>query len=355
MAIEAIKNQRTIAQIASDYEVHPNQVSQWKRQILEESPQLFTNGRTQATSDNDRLIAELYRQIGELKVELDWVQKKLDCSVEQKRRLVDQESGSPSVLRQCELLGLPRASYYYQPAVESQENLLYMRLIDEQYTKTPFYGVPRMTDWLCSEGYVVNHKRIARLMRKMDLVAIYPKPSTSKNGNPSKKYPYLLKDASITRPDQVWATDITYIRLDTGFVYLVAIMDWYSRYVLSWELSNSLDVFFCLSALERALSCSSPLIFNSDQGAQFTSDAFTTRLESANIRISWAGAGRVFDNIFIERLWRTVKYENVYLHAYDSVHTAWCGLNNYFKFYNEERLHGSLNKRTPHEVYFQQH
>ena len=210
-------------------------------------------------------------------------------------------------MRQCELLGLSRASYYYQPAVEPPENLLYMRLIDEQYTKTPFYGVPRMTDWLCAKGYVVNRKRIARLMRNMDLVAIYPKPSTSKNGRPSKKYAYLLKDLSITRPDQVWATDITYIRLNTGFVYLVAIMDWYSRYVLSWEVSNSLDVFFCLSALERALSCSSPLIFNSDRGAQFTSDAFTTRLESANIRISWTGAGRVFDNIFIERLWRTVK------------------------------------------------
>ena len=191
--------------------------------------------------------------------------------------------------------------------------------------------------------------------REMVLVAIYPKPKTSKNGKPSKKYPYLLKDSSITKPDQVWAVDITYIRLNAGFVYLVAIMDWYSRYVLSWELSNSLNVFFCLSALERALSCSTPLIFNSDQGAQFTSDAFTTRLESANIRISWAGAGRVYDNIFIERLWWTVKYEHVYLHSYDSVQAAWCGLNNYFKFYNEERLHGALDKRTPHEVYFQQH
>ena len=228
-----------------------------------------------------------------------------------------------------------------------------MRLIDEQYIKTPCYGVPRMTDWLCDNGYAVNRKRIARLMRKMDLVAIYPKPRLSKHGRPSKKYAYLLKDSIITRPDQVWATDITYIRLNTGFVYLVAIMDWYSRYVLSWELSNTLDVYFCLSALERALSCSRPLIFNSDQGAQFTSDAFTARLESANIRISWTGAGSVFDNIFIERLWRTVKYEHVYLHAYDSVHAVWCGLNNYFKFYNEERLHTSLNTRTPHEVYFQ--
>ena len=205
-----------------------------------------------------------------------------------------------------------------------------MRLLDEQYTQTPWYGVPKFTDWLRRQGYAVNPKRVARLMRKMDLVAIYPKPRLSKHGRPSKKYAYLLKDSIITRPDQVWATDTTYIRLNTGFVYLVAIMDWHSRYVLSWELSNTLDVYFCLSALERALSCSRPLIFNSDQGAQFTSDAFTTRLESANIRISWTGAGSVFDNIFIDRLWRTVKYEHVYLHAYDSVHAVWCGLNNYF-------------------------
>ena len=265
-----------------------------KDRFWKQSPQLFANGHTQSTSDNDRLIAELYRQIGQLKVELDWLQKKLDCCISTEAAACQARARSPSVSRQCDLLGLPRASYYYQPAAEeSPENLLYMRLIDEQYIKTPCYGVPRMTDWLCDNGHAVNRKRIARLMRKMDLVAIYPKPNLSKHGRPSKKYAYLLKDSIITRPDQVWATDITYIRLNTGFVYLVAIMDWYSRYVLSWELSNTLDVYFCLSALERALSCSSPLIFNSDQGAQFTSDAFTTRLESANIRISWTGAGSV--------------------------------------------------------------
>ncbi len=239
-----------------------------------------------------------------------------------------------------------------------------MRLIDEQYTKAPFYGVLRVTAWLRSQGHNVNPKRVEisiavairtldRLMRKMGLAAIYPKPKTSGKGKPSKTYPYLLKELSIIRPNQVWATDITYIRLSSGFVYLVAVTDWFSRYVLSWELSNSLDVYFCLSALERALSQSIPLILNTDQGSQFTSDAFTTRLEASNIAISWDGRGRVFDNIFIEPLWRSVKYEEVYLNGYDSVSTASRRLSDYFNFYNQERFHQSLDYRTPHQVYFQ--
>ena len=215
-------------------------------------------------SDNDQLVPEFYRQIGQLKVELDWLEKKLNASVEQKRQLVEQEYRSLSVARQCELPGLSRASfYYYSPLGESPQNLLYMRLLDEQYTKTPFYGVPRLTEWLCSQGHTVNRKRVARLMRKMGLAAIYPKPKTSGMGKPSRTYPYLLKGLSITRPNQVWATDITYIRLSSGYVYLVAVMDWFSRYVLSWELSNSLDTFFCLSALERALSQSSGSLWES--------------------------------------------------------------------------------------------
>ena len=256
-------------------------------------------------------------------------------------------------MRQCELLGLARASFYYQRVGESEQNLRYMRLIDEQYTKTPFYGVPRLTAWLRSEGHAVNRKRVARLMQKMGLAAIYPKPTASARGTPSKTYPYLLKGLNIIRPNQVWATDITYIRLTGGFVYLVAVMDWFSRYVLSWELSNSLDVYFCLSALERALSQSSPLIFNNDQGSQFTADAFTNRLKAADIAISWDSRGSYFDNIFIERLWRSVKYEEVYLNDYDSVTTAFGRLRDYFHFYNQQRFHQALNYRTPHEVYFQ--
>jgi putative transposase len=227
-----------------------------------------------------------------------------------------------------------------------------MRLIDEQYTKTPFYGVPKMTATLRRLGYTVNPKRVRRLMRKMELCAIFPKPKTSKPGEVIRNYPYLLQAMVINRPNQVWSSDITYIRLSKGYVYLVAILDWYSRYVLSWELSNSQDVFFCLSALDKALRNGKPAIFNSDQGSQFTSDAFIGRVKQAKISQSWDGRGRVFDNIFIERLWRTVKYEEVYLKDYQSVIDAESGLSQYFDFYNKERIHQSLGYLTPQEVHF---
>jgi len=227
-----------------------------------------------------------------------------------------------------------------------------MHLLDEQYTRTPFYGVPRMTAWLRREGHRVNYKRVHRLMRTMGLQAIYPKPKMSRKGDAVIKYPYLLSGVKIERPNQVWSTDITYIRLSNGYVYLCAIMDWFSRYVLSWELSNSLDVFFCLDALQRAFGFGKPEVFNSDQGSQFTSEAFTSRLKAADIAISWDGRGRVFDNIFVERLWRSLKYEEVYIHDYQSVQDAWQRIRRYFDFYNQERLHQALDYQTPQEVYF---
>jgi len=255
------------------------------------------------------------------------------------------------VYRQCELIGLPRSSYYYEAGKESEYNLLLMRLIDEQYTRTPFYGTRRMTAYLLRQGYRVNRKRVQRLMRLMGIEALYPKKKLSIASVEDKKYPYLLKDLAIIEPDEVWSIDITYIRMNKGFLYLVAIIDWYSRYVLSWELSNTLDVDFCLRALDKALLISHPQIFNSDQGSQFTSGEFTEKLEKAGIQISRDGRGRVFDNIFIERLWRTVKYEEVYIHSYDTVKEARESLDNYFRFYNSERLHQSLGYRTPQEVY----
>jgi putative transposase len=227
-----------------------------------------------------------------------------------------------------------------------------MNLIDEQYTKMPFYGVEKMTEWLRRQGFPVNPKRTRRLLRLMGLEAIYPKKRLSIPAESYKKYPYLLRDLAIERPDQVWCADITYIRMLHGFLYLVAVMDWYSRYVLAWELSNSLDRQFCLDALDKALAISQPEIFNSDQGSQFTSNEFTDRLETSGVRISMDGRGRVFDNIFIERLWRSVKYEEVYLHTYETVKDARDGLSRYFRLYNTERLHESLGYRTPHEVYF---
>jgi putative transposase len=265
--------------------------------------------------------------------------------------LIEAGTGGLSLRRQCALLGLNRSSWYYKGSEESKENLRLMRKIDEQFTKAPFYGQRRMTEWLKSQGEYVNHKRVGRLMREMGLEAIYPKPRLSQGGEGHRIYPYLLKGLTVERPNQVWGTDITYIRLAQGFIYLVAIMDWFSRYVVSWAVSVTLDVAFCVEALEEALSVGQPEIFNSDQGAQFTSMDFTKKLKGENIRISMDGRGRVFDNIFVERLWRSVKYEEVYLKDYSDVSMARAGLADYFRFYNQERLHQSLDYKTPASIY----
>jgi len=227
-----------------------------------------------------------------------------------------------------------------------------MRRIDEQYLRTPFYGSRRMTAWLRREGEEVNRKRVQRLMRLMALEAIYPKRRTSEPAPGHKIYPYLLRHVKVTRPNQVWSADITYVPLRCGFLYLMAILDWYSRYVLSWRLSNTLDGAFCVEALEEALQIARPEIFNSDQGAQFTSRDFTGRLESAAVAISMDGRGRALDNVFVERLWRTLKYENVYLHAYATGAECHAGLASYLRFYCEERQHQALDYRTPAEVYW---
>lgn len=268
------------------------------------------------------------------------------------RTLIEPAHPRLSVRRQCELLGLNRSSWYYVPGTESDENLQLMRLIDEQYTRTPFYGWPRMTAYLREQrGLLVNHKRVQRLMQKMGVQAIYPKPRTTIASTTHRIYPYLLRGVAIERPNQVWSTDITYIPLTQGFMYLVAILDWFSRYVVAWQLSNTLDGRFCLDALQSALQRKRPEIFNTDQGAQFTATEFTQTLEQAGIRISMDGRGRALDNIFVERLWRTVKYENVYLMDYATVPDLITGLTEYFQFYNDERLHQSLGYRTPASVY----
>jgi putative transposase len=263
------------------------------------------------------------------------------------------EPGHPdiSLRRQCELIGLERSTYYYVPAGETAFNLRLMRLIDEQYLKTPFYGWPRMTAHLRRQGYTVNHKRVQRLMQLMGLQAIYPKPRTSLAGQGHKIYPYLLRGLAITRSGQVWSADITYIPMRHGFMYLVAVIDWFSRYVLAWQLSNTLDGRFCLDTLQQALRLGQPDIFNTDQGAQFTALDFTTCLETAGVRVSMDGRGRALDNIFVERLWRSVKYEDIYIKDYASVVELEAGLQAYFRFYNHERPHQSLAYRTPAEVH----
>jgi putative transposase len=256
------------------------------------------------------------------------------------------------LVRQCQLTGISRSGLYYRPVQESAENLELMRLLDEQYTRTPFYGVRRMASWLGKQGYGVNVKRVRRLLRQMGLEAIYPKPRLSVPGPGHRIYPYRLRGLKIDRPNQVWGSDITYIRLRQGFIYLVAILDWFSRYVVAWEVSASLEGAFCLAALEWALKTACPEIFNSDQGAQFTSEAFTKRLEERGITISMDGRGRAMDNIFVERLWRSVKYEEVYLKDYERMSEAVTNLRNYFLFYNHERGHQALGYQTPAAIYF---
>ena len=255
------------------------------------------------------------------------------------------------ITRQAQLLGLARSTVYYEPTVDIY-TLELMRLIDEEYTKAPFYCSRKIAAVLRRKGYEVNRKRVQRLMRLMGIEAIYSKPNTSRADPNHKIYPYLLRDRIITRVNEVWGTDITYIRLRHGWVYLVAIMDWVSRHVLSWELSTTLEVDFCIRALEKAFSLALPDIFNSDQGSQFTSVDFIKKLQERSIQISMDGRGRAMDNIFTERLWRSIKYEEVYLHDYQTVREAKEGISKYLAFYNQERPHQSLDYRTPAEVYY---
>jgi len=263
------------------------------------------------------------------------------------------EVGHPalSVRRQCELLGLSRSSLYYEPAGETAEDLRLMRLIDEQYTARPFYGSRRMTMGLIERGEEVNRKRVQRLMRIMGLEAIYPKPRLSRPAEGHRIYPYLLRGMTVERPDQVWSADITYVPMATGFMYLAAVIDWYSRYVVAWRLSNTLDGSFCLEMLEEALRGGRPEVFNTDQGAQFTAAAFVGCLEGAGVAVSMDGRGRALDNVFVERLWRSIKYEDIYIRGYETVPELHRGLSRYFGFYNDERLHQSLEYRTPAAVY----
>jgi putative transposase len=265
--------------------------------------------------------------------------------------MIDRAHSMP-ITRQCRLLELSRSSVYYQAVPLPEATLALMRRIDEIHLKLPFYGSRRIRDQLQREGYKVNRKKVRRLMHLMGISALYPKRRTSLPGRGHKIYPYLLRDMTIDRPNQVWSADICYIPMARGFLYLVAIMDWASRKVLSWRLSNTMDTEFCVDALEEALSLhGTPEIFNTDQGAQFTSDAFTSVLMDAGVRISMDGKGRWIDNVFIERLWRSLKYEEVYLKAYETVAEAIRGIGDYFDLYNEERPHQALARLTPNEAY----
>jgi putative transposase len=275
----------------------------------------------------------------------------LPAAVDAKRALIEFPNPYLSICRKCELLGLNRSTYYLPPAIESEENLRLMRLIDEQYLKTPFYGSRRMTAFLERRGEVVNRKRVRRLMALMGLEGLHPRPRTTVADPDARVYPYLLRDRVLTHADEVWSSDITYVPMRRGFMYLTAVIDWFSRYVLSWRLSNTLEVRFCLEALDEALQRGRPEIFNTDLGSQFTSREYTGRLEAAGVAVSRDGRGRALDNVFVERLWRSVKYEDIYLKDYETVIDLEFGLSAYFRFYDEDRPHQSLSYRTPGEVY----
>jgi putative transposase len=268
--------------------------------------------------------------------------------MEFKRECIEPEHRQLSVRRQCELLGLNRSSWYYEPMGESAETLALMRQIDEQYLKTPCYGARKM-----AKTFGIGRERASRLMRLMGLEAVYPRPRLSQGMPGHRIYPYLLRNVKIERANQVWSSDITYVPMPQGWMYLTVVMDWHSRLVLSWRLSNTLDGLFCLEALEEALASGRPEIFNTDQGVQYTAEAFTGRLEAAGIRVSMDGRGRWMDNVFVERLWRTVKHEYLYLQDHASPRALESGLASYFPFYNEERIHASLDYRTPIAVYLE--
>jgi len=271
--------------------------------------------------------------------------------IENKKVLLDIEDQKLSIRQQCVLLGLPRSTLYYEPKPISERDLELMKLLDEQQTETPFYGVVKMTKAMLDKGFKVGKCHVRTLLRKMGLFAIYPEPDTSKPHPDHEIYPYLLRDTEITQVNQVWSIDITYIRLTHGFVYLVAVIDWHSRYVLSYRLSNTLNADFCVEALREAFKYGTPGIFNMDQGAQFTSNEFINELKAKGVSISMDGRGRCLDNIFVERLWRSVKYEDIYLHSYNTILEVREGLRKYFEFYNKKRYHQSLGYSTPEKVF----
>ncbi len=353
VALEALKGMKNSQELAREYEVHPTQIAQWKAQLRDHAEQVFDSGA--AAKQHEHQQAELSRadeQIGRLNLELDWLKKNRSARTSELRCLIEPGHPRLSIARQCELLGLPRSSYYYQPVPVGAEEAALMRRIEQQYLRTPWYGSRQMTAALRRQYGVVNRKRVQRLMRKMGLQAVTPGPHTSRKQPQHPVYPYLLRDYPPARPDDAWSTDITFVPMPIGFLYRVAIIDWYSRFVLAWQLSNTLETAFCLDALEQALArFGLPAMFNSDQGCPFTSEAFTGRLPQADIAISMDGRGRALDNVFVERLWRSVKYESIYLNEFANPPELVHGLDEYFTDFNYYRPNQGLSAYAPAEVY----
>ncbi|MEL6542841.1 MAG: IS3 family transposase [Pseudomonadota bacterium] len=353
VALEALKGERTVAELASQFGVHPTMIHSWKRALLEGASGVFERGGKKAPEIDEGQMKELHAKIGELAVANDFLSRKLKpWGLKLRRGMIEKDNPDLSIGKQCKLLSVSRSSFYYHPKGETALNLMLMRQIDEQFLETPFFGVRQMTWHLRNDGHLVNEKRIRRLMRLMGLMPIYQKPNTSKPAKGHKTYPYLLKGLHVTRPNQVWASDITYIPMRRGFLYLVAIIDWYTRKVLSWRISNTLEADFCVEALNEAMAkYGMPEIMNTDQGSQFTSFAWTDRLRRSGVRISMDGKGRFLDNIFVERLWRSLKYECVYLHAWETGSDARAGIAKWVAFYNHKRPHSAHGGKPPAVVY----
>ncbi|MGJ0485188.1 MAG: IS3 family transposase [Methylomicrobium sp.] len=354
VALAALKGDKTLSELAQQFDVHPNQITQWKQQVVDNVCQLFAKDSPGRANEENR-IKELHAKIGQLTVENDFLSKSARSLDRAQRKEKIDPHAELSVTKQCNLLALNRSSVYYRPVEVPNDDLRLMKAIDEIHLAQPFRGSRRIRDELIDRGFVagINRKKVQRLMRQMGLIALYPKKKTSLSGKGHKIYPYLLKDLTIVRPNQVWSTDITYLPMAKGFLYLVAVMDWHSRKVLSWRLSNTMDTRFCVEALEEAIAhYGTPEIFNTDQGCQFTSEAFTSKLKAHQIQISMDGTGRWVDNVFVERLWRSLKYEEIYLKAYETPRQAESEIGKYFRFYNEKRRHQGLERKTPDEVYY---
>jgi putative transposase len=355
---EILREEKTLSQIASEYGTHTNVISRWRDQALAAVPGAFND---QAAADQaakeaawEKEREELYAEIGKLSTQLAWMKKNVVICLSRDERvaLVDRTNGEISLSAQTQLLGLNRTSLYSQPVPPSAEEIALKHRIDQLYTDHPYYGSRRITGQLRREGIKVNRKAVMRHMHEMGLAAVYPGPNLSKRAHQATIYPYLLANVTASYPNHVWGLDITSIRLRQGWLYLVAILDWYSRYVLAWELDQTMQVAFVLEAMQRALRQAKPVICKSDQGSQFTSIPSSTLLKDHDVQISMDGRGRALDNIFTERLWRTIKYEEVYLKDYQSPREARQSLTEYLQFYNERRIHQSLDYRTPAELYF---
>ncbi|QPZ92087.1 IS3 family transposase [Thioclava electrotropha] len=355
VALEALKGEETAAELASRFGVHPTMIHQWKRALLEGASGVFERGGRKKPEIDEEQVKELHAKIGELAVANSFLERKLKALGREVRRgMIEPDHPDLSIGQQCKLLSIARSSFYYTPKGETEQNLGLMRRIDEQFLETPFFGVRQMTWHLRNDGHLVNEKRIRRLMRLMGLMPIYQKPNTSRPAKGHKTYPYLLRGLRVDRPNQVWCSDITYLPMRRGFLYLVAIMNWHTRKVLAWRISNTLEADFCVEALNEAIhKFGPPEIMNTDQGSQFTSFAWTDRLRRSGVKISMDGKGRFLDNIFIERLWRTLKYECVYLHAWETGSETRAAIRKWMTFYNHQRPHSALGGKPPALVYWQ--